>query len=710
MRAGLPCLVACLALCLSILTSANADPSDLSGGVFIAHAPPSLEYSSGYDWCERYQKVHSISSCEEQNPRIDLDGNLGERSVWYVIAAWEEEKEWCGTEFGFGSFDPAIYSFLDWGACLPNELEISTTNWPGPNEGTAVVATDTRWEGNFPAVYYFSGYAYSQGQIPVAEDPAKAFGGFANCAVPGERWEPQYGAIGIFQDGASVCPGVVPTDELEMLFHEYPAVCCLGNSCSVLLERDCQALRGTYYPDRVFCGPLACKDNLIEEYGSDVLRMSIIAECRFRSGEGGYTTTNADSIREYYHRWPSQATTSCVVQRSTSRIPTIQLIDDFGQWTAQMPSISENQDVVYPRFLRIPNSATFLQFHQNGTRQTKAIVDSSGFRRLTIQDGCVVGKGGLAVDGSGEYLLCLQRYMHTVKALQRGGSNKSYIAALDNVENRHSLPLFGGVAAPGDGGFWMLSHREQDIAYARPRGVCRAYLSHVERNGSNLQGIPVSDNAVPIDLARGPGAVYALYWEAQGAPRHPRLPSAPITSMYSSYPQGMHLHAVAYDGHVLNDKNLSQLGPFTQARLLEAADGSVFILADQTIVPLSGIEIRSDASWDIARVLPPEAVLPARQYSHDSAWTCRLLNSTDGWLAVGALGSERDQETDLADLTIEIWRIGARHARRATVVDNGLATKARGQFYPLVAIDGATDDTVLMSIADLGTVMLRVVR
>ena len=219
MRAGLSCLVACLALCLSIPTSANADPNDLSGGVFIAHAPPSLEYSSGYDWCERYQEVYSISSCEEQNPRIDLDGNLGERSVWYVIAAWEEEKEWCGTEFGFGSFDPAIYSFLDWGACHPNELEISTTNWPGPNEGTAVVATDTQWEGNFQAVYYFVGYAYFQGQIPLGADPAQSFVGFGNCDTPAIVWPAEdVGMLGLFSDGSTICPDQAAGDSTSVRY------------------------------------------------------------------------------------------------------------------------------------------------------------------------------------------------------------------------------------------------------------------------------------------------------------------------------------------------------------------------------------------------------------------------------------------------------------------------------------------------------------
>jgi len=187
--------------------SVGADPADLEGGVFIAHHPGSFQYSPGLDWCEEYGELYSISSCESQNPRIDLDGNLGERSLWYVIAAWTESKTWCGTEFGFGTYDPAIYEFLEYGGCIPNDLSISTDGWPGPNEGTAVTATDVQWDGNFQAVYYFMGYAYYEGQIPLDVDPDPSFGGFGNCATPSETWvAADYGAMGLFQDGVAVCP------------------------------------------------------------------------------------------------------------------------------------------------------------------------------------------------------------------------------------------------------------------------------------------------------------------------------------------------------------------------------------------------------------------------------------------------------------------------------------------------------------------------
>lgn len=190
-----------------VLFSAHADESDLSNGVFIVHNPPGLQFSDfppPEGWCEHYESNFAISSCEEQNPRIDVTSG----SVWYVLAAWCEEKEWCGNEFGFADYDPTIYDFVEWGPCAPGGfLEIPSDYWPGPNEGTAFVATDMFWVGNFVPIYYFTGYAYSGGVIPLGPDPPTDFVGFCNCLVPPELWEPVcIPAMGILMDGVECCP------------------------------------------------------------------------------------------------------------------------------------------------------------------------------------------------------------------------------------------------------------------------------------------------------------------------------------------------------------------------------------------------------------------------------------------------------------------------------------------------------------------------
>ncbi|MBD3236691.1 MAG: hypothetical protein GF330_08305 [Candidatus Eisenbacteria bacterium] len=195
----------------SVLTVgiASGDPTDLEGGVLIAHHPSGVQFSAGTDWCQKYDEEYALTSCENQNNRIDLNGLQGQTSVWYILAAWTEAKTWCGTEFGFGTYDPDIYGFVDWGACSPGEnLEIPTESWPGPNEGVAVTTTDTPWSGDLEPVYYFAGYAYYEGLIPLAADPATGFGGTGNCATPPESWAAaNFGGMGLFSAGTYVCPG-----------------------------------------------------------------------------------------------------------------------------------------------------------------------------------------------------------------------------------------------------------------------------------------------------------------------------------------------------------------------------------------------------------------------------------------------------------------------------------------------------------------------
>ncbi len=200
----------CLALvCIGLqVTVAAADPANLENGVLIAHHPPGLQYSAGQDWCQRYFDDFAIDTCSDQHNRIDLDANQGETSVWCVLAAWDESKEWCGTEFGFGEYDPDIYLFLDHGPCFPVDgLDIPTAGWPGPNAGTALTTTTTHWSGNFVPVYWFAGYAYQEGVIPLAADPATSFGGTGNCASPPQTWAAgEFGSMGLFRDGAYACP------------------------------------------------------------------------------------------------------------------------------------------------------------------------------------------------------------------------------------------------------------------------------------------------------------------------------------------------------------------------------------------------------------------------------------------------------------------------------------------------------------------------
>ena len=191
-----------------LIPSANADPTDLTGGVFIAHYPAALQFSSDpppEGWCHHYNESFALEVCEEQVNRVDTPSAI----AWFVLAAWDEEKEWCGTQFGFDSYGPGIFGFVDWGPCYPvNGIEFASPGWPGPNEGTACVTSSTdTWSGNLVPVYFFAGYAYAEGILSLAPDPRMGFGGTANCPFPPSTFSAaRHGGLGLFTDGIAVCP------------------------------------------------------------------------------------------------------------------------------------------------------------------------------------------------------------------------------------------------------------------------------------------------------------------------------------------------------------------------------------------------------------------------------------------------------------------------------------------------------------------------
>lgn len=222
--------------------TALADPNDLTGGVLIAHYVHEVIFTAqppAGGWCGAYAP-HAVSTQAEVVAEINTPTPLP--AVWYVIAAWEfEAKRWCGTELGFGEFDPAAFTFADAGPCFPSAgLELPTAGWPGPGEGTAFVVTGEPWQGNWVPVYFFGGYANgSQTMIGIAPDPATAFVGFANCLGQSPAYAVragQRGGMGINQ------PGVVPPFPLPTLW-----ACCIGIDCLLLTEEECYRAGGTWW-------------------------------------------------------------------------------------------------------------------------------------------------------------------------------------------------------------------------------------------------------------------------------------------------------------------------------------------------------------------------------------------------------------------------------------------------------------------------------
>lgn len=203
-RTGLLCSLTLLAF---VGSAARADLDDLSGGVFIVHAPAGVQYQDPpptEGWCGLYASEHAIACCGDQNPRIEA----GEVRVWFVLSAWEEEKRFCGVRFGLGEYDSDQFLIVDHGPCDPGggTLQIGTPGWPGPNEGISFVATGmSDWSGNYIPVYFFAARGYAQQIVPLAPDATaypEPFAGWAACQYP---W-PEYtadclGALGVGIEG-----------------------------------------------------------------------------------------------------------------------------------------------------------------------------------------------------------------------------------------------------------------------------------------------------------------------------------------------------------------------------------------------------------------------------------------------------------------------------------------------------------------------------
>jgi hypothetical protein len=232
---------------------AGAWPHNLENGLLVAHHEPQVEFSHDPPpggWCELYAP-YAISDTSQVVAR--MDAGSGEGRVWFVLAAWSEEKEWCGVEFGLGDYDAALFAVTSSGPCFPpgGGLEIPGPGWPGPTSGTSFVVTSQPWDGNFMPLYAFAGYVYAEagpGVIPLAEHPQSGFGGWGSCDTPPELYAAVcFGAMGVNTDGV-VCP--FPPPPL--------GACCLEGSCLVLTEEECQELDMQWYPEWPSCDPNPC--------------------------------------------------------------------------------------------------------------------------------------------------------------------------------------------------------------------------------------------------------------------------------------------------------------------------------------------------------------------------------------------------------------------------------------------------------------------
>ncbi len=240
--------------------------SDLSAGMLLVHAPPGLEWTSGQNWCERYNSEFALANLDEQVSRIDPDIAAEEASIWYVIMAWSEPKQVCGLEFGLGEYEPGIFGFTEWGACASGGLEVPMTDWPDTGRGTAV-APEEAWEGAISAVYWFTGYSYMEGEIPLGVHPTTGAVRFHNCAHPCQTWGAScLGSLGVLTEGIPCYDGPGPV-----------RVCCVGDECTLLAREACEAAGGSWRQLAATCDPNPCAVSPVDEMETQVGRTLLAA-------------------------------------------------------------------------------------------------------------------------------------------------------------------------------------------------------------------------------------------------------------------------------------------------------------------------------------------------------------------------------------------------------------------------------------------------
>jgi hypothetical protein len=242
---------------------ANAQVTDLSGGVFIAHYVPEIIASEPPEgWCGQYYALYQITDPSQQNTSVAADPHIW--VGWYVLSAWCQPKQFCGAQFGIGPqvgdayFVPdAIGTQACWpNVAIPSGLELPSPLWPGYNEGTALTSTSGPWDGNLLPVYLLTGYCYDYtanldgGQVQLAVNAETGVGGWTNCEGVPQEFDPfAYGALGINDPGIDVYPDCGGPPEW--------ACCFPDGSCSVMTEVACGDAAGVWY-EGVGCDPNDC--------------------------------------------------------------------------------------------------------------------------------------------------------------------------------------------------------------------------------------------------------------------------------------------------------------------------------------------------------------------------------------------------------------------------------------------------------------------
>jgi hypothetical protein len=235
--------------------SAGGAPSglqdQLTGGVFILHAPPGLSYSSDPPAGGWFDEMYWGIDCASQANDIPADDES--EWIWYILSQFYESKRFRAVEYGI-VYDVDLYLHASSELCTPSTaltIEYPATGaWPAAGSAIAIaLQSEPYWWGTLSATGMIHGWHYTYmapGTITLGPSGSTGFIGWLSGG--GEGYAPEcIGALGLGTPGVPCC-SQIPSE---------PQACCFGPSCVELSLSDCQAQGGIVYPDPD-CDPNPC--------------------------------------------------------------------------------------------------------------------------------------------------------------------------------------------------------------------------------------------------------------------------------------------------------------------------------------------------------------------------------------------------------------------------------------------------------------------
>jgi hypothetical protein len=181
------------------------------------------------------------ATCEELNASASPDLT---DVYWYlavVVSDPANTPNFNTVTFGLGAFSMAESYVAVTGSCVAGALEVSTSGWPGPGEGTAVSWAPDCLYGYMEPVYFFGVYQYVLGPIPLGAHPVQG-ANVVDCSADPQTDD--FVGLGVMEGTNPTCPGGTQPE---------PGACCFGPLCVMLLETECADQGGDWYGGD--CGP-----------------------------------------------------------------------------------------------------------------------------------------------------------------------------------------------------------------------------------------------------------------------------------------------------------------------------------------------------------------------------------------------------------------------------------------------------------------------